>query len=550
MGFEILTQPQVFLAPITAVGGIQNGLFNDPLPPLYTSFATWTSTASITATTFPLGGIETLTNRSGSYIVTVGGVVQSPTNYTVDPNTRLLTFDFAVNADTPIVVTQIGTTVSLVSVSNLSATNSVLSNVQADRLLVTNLTALSAEFRVVDITQFELSGFSVLGNANIVGNTNVTGTVSASNITSTNSTLTNLTATRILLTDTGTLLGATSATSIGIGSLSARTFALVHEPANDGVDPVLDIGETTVEGLTGFRIRYEEPTNRLIGSSRTGTTILTSFMITTNTGQVGISGLPAPGQALTVAGSVSASGNISAGGGIATTESSTQLATTSFVRTQGGFQNMAVYTTGTATVNLNTLNSGIQKLKVTVIGGGGGGGGTAAAIGAAGGGGGSGGVSIAYVSVGANTQFSYTVGGGGAGGVGANNGSNGTASTFTIGATTITANGGAGGVVGAASATVNGGAGATAAANPANTLTLLGTQGGRGFGTAAAGTANSGDGGSSMFGGRGESVRNTANVSGVAGVANTGAGGSGGAANTAAAQNGGAGGSGLVIVEW
>jgi hypothetical protein len=137
-------------------------------------------------------------------------------------------------------------------------------------------------------------------------------------------TFTDLTATNIFIANNGSLIGTTSATSIGIGSLSARTFTLVHDPANDGVDPILDIGETLTGSFSGFRIRYEEPTNRLIGSGRTGTTILTSFMINTATGQIGISGLPAAGQALTVNGSLSASaitsqaltvvGNISATG--------------------------------------------------------------------------------------------------------------------------------------------------------------------------------------------------------------------------------------------
>jgi hypothetical protein len=189
MGFELITQPQVFLAPITAVGGIQNGLFGDPLPPLYTSFYTWTSTASVTATTFPLGGIETLTNRSGSYIVTVGGVVQSPTNYTVNPNTRLLTFDFSVNADTPVVVTQIGTiATSALDITQLTATNSVFqnstfNNITANNLLVTNLTALTAQLNIVDITQYELSGFNVLGDAIITGNASVSNLLSSISIT-------------------------------------------------------------------------------------------------------------------------------------------------------------------------------------------------------------------------------------------------------------------------------------------------------------------------------------------------------------------------------
>jgi hypothetical protein len=107
-----------------------------------------------------------------------------------------------------------------------------------------------------------------------------------------------------------TLVGTTSATSIGIGSLSARSFTLVHDPANDGIDPIFDIGETLIGSFSGFRIRYEEPTNRLVGSSRTGTTILTSFMINTATGQIGISGFPVSSHALTVYGSMSATGTI------------------------------------------------------------------------------------------------------------------------------------------------------------------------------------------------------------------------------------------------
>lgn len=94
--------------------------------------------------------------------------------------------------------------------------------------------------------------------------------------------------------------------SVAISSLNARAFTLVHDPANDGIDPIFDIGETLTGSFSGFRLRYEEPTNRLIGSSRTGTTILTSFMINTVTGQVGVSGLPVADQALTVNGSISA----------------------------------------------------------------------------------------------------------------------------------------------------------------------------------------------------------------------------------------------------
>jgi len=134
-----------------------------------------------------------------------------------------------------------------------------------------------------------------------------------------------ISAANITLTNNGSLQGATSATYINIGALSARSFDLIHMPANDGVDPILNIGETGTQGFSGFRVRYEELTNRLIGSSRTGATILTSVIINTATGQVGISGAPAAGQALTVSGNVSATGNVFNRYGISNITASTPI---------------------------------------------------------------------------------------------------------------------------------------------------------------------------------------------------------------------------------
>ena len=179
--------------------------------------------------------------------------------------------------------------------SNLLVTNLTGVNFTATNLLVTNLTALSSILNVVDITQYEISGFNVQGDANVNGNVNVTGNLSALNIT---------------LTDNGSLVGATSATTINIGGLSARTFDLVHTPANDGVDPIFNIGESTTEGFSGLRVRYDESINDIFITSRTGSTVLTSAVIDIRTGAVGISGMPAPGQALTVSGNISASGII------------------------------------------------------------------------------------------------------------------------------------------------------------------------------------------------------------------------------------------------
>jgi hypothetical protein len=329
MGLEYITQPQIFLAPITAVNGIQG--INEAYP-LLTTYQTWTSTASVPASVWPIPGTWTMLDEAGSFIITVGGVVQDIDQYTVNRNLRLLTFTSPVSAGIEIVGRQLATAApSSQSFNYIQSVSGSFTSLSAgtgtfDTLLVTNLTGLSTVVNIIDVRISEVSGFSVTGNLGVLGTTTTTDFV-ATNATITNATVTDinattaiidsqqvtsLTGTSILITDGGTLIGATSSTSIGIGSLSARTFNLVHDPANDGVDPIFDIGETLTGSFSGFRIRYEEPTNRLIGSGRTGTTVLTSFIITTNTGQVGISGLPAPGQALTVSGNISASGSIRA----------------------------------------------------------------------------------------------------------------------------------------------------------------------------------------------------------------------------------------------
>lgn len=176
MGLEYLSQPQVFLSPITAVGGIQNGLYDSPVPPLFTSFYTWTSTSEVTATTFPLTGIETLTNRSGSFIVTVGGVVQSPTTYTIDVLNRTLTFDTPVNDNTDVLITQIGTiAVSAQSLSELTANNSFFSNIIGINSLLTNITAIDSRLLNVTATNLRVLSSQFFG-------TTVFNTVTATNL--------------------------------------------------------------------------------------------------------------------------------------------------------------------------------------------------------------------------------------------------------------------------------------------------------------------------------------------------------------------------------
>jgi hypothetical protein len=107
MGLEYITQPQVFVAGITALNGIQGGLEKYPL---LTSFYSWKVTTTALSASFAIPAqAGTVLSASESFIVSVGGVVQSPTNYTVDPGLRLITLDTNVDPDIEISFTQLAT---------------------------------------------------------------------------------------------------------------------------------------------------------------------------------------------------------------------------------------------------------------------------------------------------------------------------------------------------------------------------------------------------------------------------------------------------------
>lgn len=245
-------------------------------------------------------------------------------------------------------------------------------------------------------------------------------------------------------------------------------------------------------------------------------------------------------------------GNINASGSIATTSDSTQVATTSFVRNQGGFQTFGnVHTTGTNLTGVIPVWA--EKVKVTVVGGGGAGGGTPATTGVVGAGGGSGAVSIKYFTGVGGQVYNYNVGVGGTGASGAVGGP-GMASNIKIGTTVVNAPGGAGGNLGVATTQVTGGLGGVAGTG--GDINLPGAPGmNASYLSATAGQSASGAGGPGWSGGgAGVGVRTAAvgNSPGNPGTAGTGAGGSGsvGGAATATAGTGGNGGAGAVIIEW
>lgn len=181
--------------------------------------------------------------------------------------------------------------------------------------------------------------------------------------------------------------------------------------------------------------------------------------------------------------------------------------------------------------------------KVTMTAPGGGGAGTAGTHGS--GGGGAGATSILYISgVAASSSNSYTQGAVGTGGAsGDNNGTAGGNSSFTIGGTTITANGGGGGNGASGLGNHTGGAGGVAANGSVNTN---GGDGGGGDGSNV--DLDGGLGGSSFWGGGGAGGLQDASINPRPGVA-YGSGGGGGGGSAGQAQAGGDGAPGILVIE-
>ena len=165
------------------------------------------------------------------------------------------------------------------------------------------------------------------------------------------------------------------------------------------------------------------------------------------------------------------------------------------------------------------------SIYVEAVGGGGGGGNSGGAV-AFGSGGGAGAYAAQYFTVTASVAYTYAIG---AGGVAAGSGGN---TTFTVGATTITAGGGGGG-----STNTSGGSGGVATVSGG--IAVKG--GGGGAANSGSSSAPNGAGGNSFFGG---GARGMVNANGESG--SVGGGGSGGGFGVI--RVGGAGGAGLIRI--
>lgn len=146
MGFELLTQPQVFLTRLTAVGGIEGYV-----PPFIAEFHTWTIIADTAGRVFnipydcflPVG----LTHASDSaFIVNISGSIIPPPDFEIDFNYRQLILNDPVPAGTRINLTQLGT-IALSTANypeltglNFYSTNSLIENIQSQNILTNALT--------------------------------------------------------------------------------------------------------------------------------------------------------------------------------------------------------------------------------------------------------------------------------------------------------------------------------------------------------------------------------------------------------------------------
>jgi len=203
-----------------------------------------------------------------------------------------------------------------------------------------------------------------------------------------------------------------------------------------------------------------------------------------------------------------------------------------------------ILTTGTS----YTTPAGCNSIYVEAVGGGGGGGGVdgGSTTSQGAGGGGSGGYAAKYFTVSPSTSYTYAIGAGGsAGNTTPGNGGTGGNTTFTVGVTTLTSNGGAGGALADQG---NPGAGGSGGAASNGDLNVTGSAGGSGVGSESTAITygTGGNGGSSFFGGSGVGFTN-GNGSGGSGTSGSGGGGAA-TSLTNFAQSGGAGGAGLIRI--
>jgi hypothetical protein len=156
MGYEILTQPQIFTKRLTAVGGIEGYV-----PPYVARYYTWTIQTLTQSISYEIPFTWTGLSHAPSegYIVNIDGIIQPPPTYSVDADRYILFFTSPIPAGKTIYLTQIGTTALTsnnyqeLNAENLTATNVIIDNLKVKNKITDPLKVnlLTAENIIVDV---------------------------------------------------------------------------------------------------------------------------------------------------------------------------------------------------------------------------------------------------------------------------------------------------------------------------------------------------------------------------------------------------------------
>jgi hypothetical protein len=291
----------------------------------------------------------------------VGNYIIPSSHYTVSQSFRTITFNNTIKANTVLEFTQLATVYPFLSntrftyLSSVSGSFKTLSAVDSkfDSLLVSNLTALSAIINIIDITQYELSGFNSTGNFNVSGSLAVANNLYVKGAITTDTATGDLTSSNIYVKNAlsaynlnignnvniGNNLNVGTATSkgqltvVGVGQSynNSPAATLSSIDTNGALGNALVLGDSGVAvGNGGTLIFAANNTNWNFAAIHGNATDATSNstgdigfytryspydtalsgipLYLKSTGQVGINNVTAPNNTLTVAGTISATG--------------------------------------------------------------------------------------------------------------------------------------------------------------------------------------------------------------------------------------------------